>query len=106
MSCDACSVSASTITGEEWPSVLTAHPPTMSRYDFPSSSQTRHPWPRTSTTGVRLATDMYRCDSSSIHLDDINFPLVTRAPAAPAHVARHDPIPAACELGSAARRER
>ena len=54
----ACSATASTSAGWQWPSVFTAQPAVKSRYSLSFSSQTREPLPLTSTSGCRRATCM------------------------------------------------
>src|SRR3990170_1417401 len=62
----ACSCTAFTTSGWQWPRLTTAIPATKSRYSRPSSSQTRVPSPLTSVTGCRLPTGKKCFASNSI----------------------------------------
>src|SRR3989304_4989158 len=62
----ACSWTAFTTSGWQWPRLTAAIPATKSRYSRPSSSQTRVPSPLTSVIGNRLPTGKKCFASGSI----------------------------------------
>src|SRR3954451_6044950 len=53
MSSAACSRTASTTAGWQWPRLVTEMPHRKSRYSWPASSHRRVPSPRTKVTGLR-----------------------------------------------------
>src|SRR5918994_7437078 len=71
MSRPACSRTASTTRGWQWPSCATDMPVRKSRYSLPSSSQRRVPSPLTNSTGLRAyvairASRSSDCSSASV----------------------------------------